>query len=63
MDISAVMTYLEVNLIAALIAVGGGLLMLSVIVKGYDWIRGMLFERELEKEWREDVEAREREYD
>lgn len=63
MDISAVMTYLEVNLIAAMVAVGGGLLMLFAIVKGYDWIRDMFFEREIEKEWREDVEAREREYD
>lgn len=63
MDISALMTYLQVNVTAAVVAIGGALLMLAAIVKGYDWISDMIFERQSDKEWREDLEAREREYD
>ena len=63
MDISALMTYLQVNVTAGVVAIGGALLMLAAIVKGYDWISDMIFERQSDKEWREDLEAREREYD
>ena len=63
MNIDALMTYLQVNVISAVVAIGGVLLMLAAIVKGYDWIFDMIFERSLDKEWREDLEAREREYD
>ena len=63
MNIDALMTYLQVNVISAVVAIGGALLMLAAIVKGYDWISDMIFERQSDKEWREDLEAREREYD
>ncbi len=42
MDITAVTTYLSGPVTAAIVAVGGVILILAVTAKGFGWVRRML---------------------
>lgn len=43
MDVTAITGYLTTAVTPAIVAVGGGLLLLAVTAVGFKWIKGMIF--------------------
>lgn len=43
MDVTAITGYLTTSITPAIVAVGGGLILLAVTALGFKWIKGMFF--------------------